>query len=344
MSDLISSTLTGALFGAALTVSGVYLPNTIISQMKLQDFHMLKVFLTASSASALVISLYERLIKRPLSRRPPSSIGWFGSYDGNIIGGAMVGAGMVLTGACPGTVLVQVGTGISSGRYAMLGGLLGGILYAQMAGLLGRAPGAPCTPTPAPSKIDHSLPAKLGVSPASAALAFQTMCVCLILATKTLAPSLTRSTVDPVVGGLLIGAAQLASLIMTRAPVGVSTSYEDIGRWTWSCLNGGGSVEPVADTRPALLPLTKSVCFSGGILASSYALSRMLPELATVDALPVSPLQGVLGGLVMVFGARLAGGCTSGHGISGMSMLGTSSIISVASMFGGGIALALLRS
>lgn len=51
MSDLISSALTGGLFGAALTVSGVYLPNTIISQMKLQDFHMLKVFLTASSVS-----------------------------------------------------------------------------------------------------------------------------------------------------------------------------------------------------------------------------------------------------------------------------------------------------
>lgn len=52
MTDLLPSTITGGLFGAALTVSGVYLPPTIISQMQLQDFHMLSVFLTASSTSA----------------------------------------------------------------------------------------------------------------------------------------------------------------------------------------------------------------------------------------------------------------------------------------------------
>lgn len=44
----------------------------------------------------------------------------------------------------------------------------------------------------------------------------------------------------------------------------------------------------------------------------------------------------------MVFGARLAGGCTSGHGISGMSTLSISSIVTVASIFSGGIALALM--
>jgi hypothetical protein len=44
--------IAGAFFGTALTSSGVYLPSIILLQMKLQDFHMLKVFLTASSASA----------------------------------------------------------------------------------------------------------------------------------------------------------------------------------------------------------------------------------------------------------------------------------------------------
>jgi hypothetical protein len=42
----------GALFGAALTASRVYLPTVIIQQMQLQDFHMLKVFLTACATSA----------------------------------------------------------------------------------------------------------------------------------------------------------------------------------------------------------------------------------------------------------------------------------------------------
>jgi hypothetical protein len=42
----------GAFFGAALTISGVYLPTVIIKQMQLRDFHMLQVFLTACAASA----------------------------------------------------------------------------------------------------------------------------------------------------------------------------------------------------------------------------------------------------------------------------------------------------
>jgi hypothetical protein len=50
--DLVIQTVTGAFFGAALTASGVWNPSTIVEQMRLQNFHMLKVFMTASSASA----------------------------------------------------------------------------------------------------------------------------------------------------------------------------------------------------------------------------------------------------------------------------------------------------
>ncbi|KAL3440415.1 hypothetical protein BJX65DRAFT_300502 [Aspergillus insuetus] len=306
MTDLLYSAITGTIFGAALTVSGVYLPTTITSQMQLQDFNMLRVFLTASSASALVISFNERLMQCALNRRPPSSIGWLGPYDGNIIGGAMVGAGMTLTSACPGTVLVQVGTGISSGRYVLLGGILGAIT----------------------GKSQNSLPGKLGISPSTATLAFQSMCVSLIVALRYLAPGHAHTAVDPV----------LMSLLMTKAPVGVSTGYEDIGRWVRSFIHGAVTVEPLWSwkQKPAL-PLTKSVCFGTGILASSFVLSQMVPEFVRADSLPMGPSRGVLGGLIMVFGARIAGGCTSGHGISGMSMLGTSSIIIVASMFAAGI-------
>lgn len=44
----------GALFGAAFTNSGVASPAVIVSQMRLTDFHMLKVFLGASAISKSV--------------------------------------------------------------------------------------------------------------------------------------------------------------------------------------------------------------------------------------------------------------------------------------------------
>ncbi len=43
------------------------------------------------------------------------------------------------------------------------------------------------------------------------------------------------------------------------------------------------------------------------------------------------------GGLCMAFGARLAGGCTSGHGISGSGQLSVSSWISLICFFIGGV-------
>lgn len=48
-------------------------------------------------------------------------------------------------------------------------------------------------------------------------------------------------------------------------------------------------------------------------------------------------LQAFIGGLLLLFGARLAGGCTSGHMISGISQLTVGSFVFGASIFASGI-------
>ncbi len=48
------------------------------------------------------------------------------------------------------------------------------------------------------------------------------------------------------------------------------------------------------------------------------------------------------GGILMAFGARLAGGCTSGHGISGALQLSVGSWIALISFFAGGVVTARL--
>lgn len=48
-------------------------------------------------------------------------------------------------------------------------------------------------------------------------------------------------------------------------------------------------------------------------------------------------LQAFIGGMLLLFGARLAGGCTSGHMISGISQLTVGSFIFGASIFASGI-------
>jgi uncharacterized membrane protein YedE/YeeE len=60
------------------------------------------------------------------------------------------------------------------------------------------------------------------------------------------------------------------------------------------------------------------------------------------DSIALRGLVGFAGGLLMAFGARLAGGCTSGHGISGTLQLNVASWVALICMFIGGIATAML--
>jgi len=48
------------------------------------------------------------------------------------------------------------------------------------------------------------------------------------------------------------------------------------------------------------------------------------------------------GGILLGFGARWAGGCTSGHGISGSIQLSLASLVTAACFFAGGIAVAVI--
>lgn len=65
------------------------------------------------------------------------------------------------------------------------------------------------------------------------------------------------------------------------------------------------------------------------------------PELFTLDQLftPKGLIVAVGGGFLIGFGTRWAGGCTSGHAISGLSNLQPASLVAVIGFFIGGLAM-----
>ena len=78
---------------------------------------------------------------------------------------------------------------------------------------------------------------------------------------------------------------------------------------------------------------------TGGEFANEW-----LPPMWTArfgDSILLRASVAVGGGILMAFGARLAGGCTSGHGISGTMQLNVASWISVICFFLGGMAVAI---
>jgi len=253
-----------------------------------------------------------------------------GAYDGNVIGGLLVGIGMSVSGACPGTVLVQVANGSRSGVFAALGCLLGGALFVVFSPILKRMA--------ASQVVDqmHTVQKRFQFSTRVVLLGFEALCLVILglssLIMKT--NSMTRHWLSPILGGVLIGLAQALSMLLTRKTVGVSTAWEDAGRYIHSW-KGVGAADCPRTLR------TPSILFAGGVLLGSLIVAHFLP-LATYASAQVSPVAAVLGGVSMVFGARLAGGCTSGHGISGMASFSISSFITVASMFSGGILTAMV--
>jgi hypothetical protein len=100
-------------------------------------------------------------------------------------------------------------------------------------------------------------------------------------------------------GGLLIGASTSALLWLDGKVAGISGIV-------------GGLL------RPARGDVAWRVCFVAGLLGAGYLLRAIVPALfvdATMGSFGVALLAGFLVGV----GTRLGGGCTSGHGVCGLS-------------------------
>jgi len=288
---------------------------------------MIQAFITATASSAVFYSIAERMGYLSLKPRSNSPLGLFSRYDGNIIGGALLGAGMAISGACPGTMLVQIGAGVTTGLYALAGAVLGGIIYTGFVG-------------PSIKKRNDALGSKtqvatmndgLGMSKGATIAVFETLCIGLVAGTTLLTPAASEPLIPGYVGGLLIGSAQLFSMLTRRSMMGVSGSYEEIGKHFWAVVGGGAT------------PGSGNIMFASGMLAGAFGLAKAMPELVEAPVAGVNPAMAVLGGCSLVVGSRIAGGCTSGHGISGISLLSISSVITIASAFavGGALAMAL---
>ncbi|KAH8203115.1 hypothetical protein TruAng_002748 [Truncatella angustata] len=233
-SNLLATAFCGSVFGMALTAAGVHRPDVIIAQLTLQDFHMLESFLAAAAGSVALVTLFQRLDFTKLPPRGYSSMGLFGSLDGNIIGGLIQGTGMALAGSCPGTVFAQVGAGIQSGVYTLGGLIVGGILWT---GFLQPYLQRRSSKKPVLSK-PISVDKRLGLSQLATVAAIEGIFLSAIAIAVSQSNGTTRGLVHPVIGGLLIACAQLLSASTRKALLGTSTAFEEVGNAFWSVIGG----------------------------------------------------------------------------------------------------------
>lgn len=101
-------------------------------------------------------------------------------------------------------------------------------------------------------------------------------------------------------------------------------------------LGGAVGLSGAADVTPALAPETADALASLGLRDLTGVAPSELVSWAGL-ATPAGAVVVLGGGFLVGFGARWAGGCTSGHAISGLAAVQAPSLVAVAGFFVGGL-------
>ena len=156
---------------------------------------------------------------------------------------------------------------------------------------------------------------------------------------------------SPYAVGIGIGILSWITFMLSDRPIGCTTALARTSGMIERLFRGRKVYEklyykqfvPEIDWQWMLLVGVVGGAFISAQLSGAFALS-WTPEV-WVTAFGASPLVrwvvALIGGILMGLGARWAGGCTSGHGISGALQLATSSWAAAICFFIGGIAVAM---
>lgn len=173
-------------------------------------------------------------------------------------------------------------------------------------------------------------------------------------------------------GGLALGLVFFLAVWLVK-PVGVSTEFSIAGGWLWHWLDAS-LITADAAAKSGFASTNAYYNASGGDLAKSIAnpfnygvlfvlsiglgafISAWLRGGVAAEEKSMPPLwranfgsnpwvryaAAFLGGFIVLYGARLAGGCTSGHMMSGMMQTALSGYLFALAAFAVGIPAALL--
>lgn len=164
---------------------------------------------------------------------------------------------------------------------------------------------------------------------------------------------LTDKAWSPYATGILIGLLQVPAFLLIQTALGTSSSYVTIAAHLAALFDGSiGKMEYLAKHMWGAKNFWQ-LAMVGGIVLGAFisahlsktrrrGLSPVWGRAVGITSMGRRAPMAFLGGFVMVLGARIADGCTTGHGISGIAQLAVSSTVTVAAMFAAGIAVASL--
>ena len=318
--------LLGFLFGVALQYAKLNRYNVISGMATLENFAVAKAIAIAIGTGVIIIAIEIGL--------------GFASYHikpillgGIAIGGIIFGVGMAILGYCPGTLPVSLGEGSVDALIGIIGGLTGGLLYTIILPSIQSIIG--------PDLGSFSLHTLIGQHH----FIFYLVNIIIGLSFVWVAFWLNRKEKATDLKWLYsgIGLAVLNAVVFltvgTNRVIGASTTYPYVADLITGTTQNNYFTKIEASGKWESLFLAGA--FISGIVISllrkEFKITLIHSNWEKYKGKSISKrlIWAFIGGFILIFGARMAGGCTSGHVLSGGMQLSVSSLLFAVFVFGG---------
>lgn len=310
--------LFGFLFGFAMQYANLNRFNTISGMATLEDYTMAKTMGFAIGLGAIIIAINVGLGLAEYHVKPLMPVA-------NSVGGIIFGIGMAVLGYCPGTLPISLGQGALDALVGIVGGLLGGYVFSINYDSL--------SPYFGPSYGNLSLHSIFQNQP----IIFYTLTLLLGISLMYLAFWLDRKEggknkkwLLTGIGFAIINGIMLLDSVFAR-PIGASTAYpylaDLIGNQDnstyFKMISGPGSWELIFLLGAYLAGLLPA------LYKKEYRLSFIQERWDKYFGSSIWKrlFWAFIGGFLLIFGARIAGGCASGHILSGVMQMGMGSTV-----------------
>ena len=316
----------GFLFGAILQYGKLNKFDVISGSATRTDFSVPKAIAVAIGLGAILLNA-EIAMGLASFHTKPFILG------GIILGGMVFGSGMAILGYCPGTLAISLGEGSVDALFGIIGGLLGGLVFTlvlpSISGILGPNLGAInlSNAMGGPGVFFFILVFIVGAAFIAAAFSIHKKEESKDM--KWLYAGIALAVLDAIV---FLNAT-------TGRPIGASTMFPYLAD-TLSGATDNAYFEKIQ--KPGHWEL---IFLAGAFLAGLIiSLIRKDFKLTLIhknwkkyhgDNPSKRIIWSLIGGFILVFGARMAGGCTSGHILSGGMQLAVSSLLFAVFVFVG---------
>jgi len=316
----------GFLFGAILQYARLNRYNVISGMATLENYTVAKAIAVAIGVGAVIIAIEIGLGFATYHIKPLL-------LGGIAIGGIIFGVGMAILGYCPGTLPVSLGEGSVDALIGIIGGLVGGFVYTLIVPSIQSILG--------PDLGSISLFTLVGQHHFIFYLLDIILGAAFVWAAFWLNKKEKATDLKWLYSG--IGLAVLNGIVFLEVVsdriIGASTAYPFVAD------SITGTTGNVYFTK-IQVPGQWEVLFLAGAFISGIVISLFRKEFKITlihsnwerykgNSVSKRLIWSFIGGFILIIGARMAGGCTSGHILSGGMQLALSSLVFAGFVFAG---------